>query len=106
MTDALHALATQQFCCPITGDLMSDPVISRYGVSYERLAIVRAIKDTGMDPVACRPLRNRPAELFENRLLRSAIRVDVPRILGLPIVPFRKQTLDSSDTTTGDEDAQ
>ena len=63
------------FCCPITGRLMRDPVITRWGNSFERSAILRAVKNSGLDPVARKPIRDlRPGwEIWENASLRRAI---------------------------------
>ena len=54
---------------------MRDPVITRWGNNFERLAILRAVKNNGQDPVAKRPIRDiRPGrEISENSSLRRAI---------------------------------
>ena len=49
--------AIANFCCPITGRLMRDPVITRWGNNFERSAIMRSVESSGMDPVAQRSLR-------------------------------------------------
>lgn len=65
------------FCCPITGSVMHDPVITRWGNNFERSAIMKAVEDTGLDPVAKKPIRDlRPGrEISENASLRRAILV-------------------------------
>ena len=65
--------AIANFCCPITGRLMRDPVITRWGNNFERSAIMRSVESSGMDPVAQRPLRNPGWEISENALLRRTI---------------------------------
>ena len=71
----MNTFESQHFCCPITGRLMRDLVITRWGSSFERSAILRAIKNTGLDPVARKPIRDlRPGkEISENAGLRRAI---------------------------------
>ena len=62
-------------CCPITRRLMRDPVITRWGNNFERSAILRTVKNTGLDPIARKPIRDlRPGwEIWENASLRRAI---------------------------------
>lgn len=42
--------------CPITGEVMSDPVVTPKGMSYERSAIVESIKQKSIDPMYGSPL--------------------------------------------------
>lgn len=61
----------KQFECPITYEIMRDPVIDPEGNSYERLAIEHHLKKNGTSPITRRTLRGE--ELVENRALKSAI---------------------------------
>lgn len=48
----------KKFICPLTLDLMQDPVVSRYGQSYERSAIVQWLaKGNTACPMTRQPLR-------------------------------------------------
>ncbi len=60
------------FCCPITMDWFLDPVVTRYGDTYERHAIERHVRDHGTDPLSRRPLTLE--DLVENRAMREAVR--------------------------------
>ena len=42
--------------CPLTQQLMQDPVITPYGNTYDRAAIEKELEKTGMDPRAQKPL--------------------------------------------------
>eukprot|EP01134_Creolimax_fragrantissima_P001726 CFRG1726T1 len=44
------------FCCPITTEVMRDPVNTPYGHAYERAAIVRWVQENNTDPVTSKPL--------------------------------------------------
>jgi hypothetical protein len=59
--------------CPLTKELMKDPVISRYGDSFERKAILEWLEQ-GNDfcPVTSKPLR--PSSLVSNKSLDWKIR--------------------------------
>lgn len=59
------------YCCPITQDLMEDPVIDNEGVSYERIAIEQWLIDHKTSPVTKQPLQLK--DLRPNRALREAI---------------------------------
>jgi len=69
--------------CSITGDVFRDPVITRYGHSYERDALKRALEEDAAsqrlsdwksgdarDPITRRPLRW-PGDIVTNRALRE-----------------------------------
>ncbi len=67
--------------CPITGDVFRDPVITRYGHSYERAALEAALRADGgeaewrtsaRDPITRRPLRW-PGDIVTNRTLRQVV---------------------------------
>ena len=59
------------FLCPITFDLMEDPVTAPSGNSYERSAIEKAIDLHGREPLTQAPLRK--DQLNPNRALKTAI---------------------------------
>lgn len=58
------------FLCPISWNLMEDPVMTKYGDSFERDVLVKWIKEHGMDMYR-QPLKE--TEIFENCNLRKAI---------------------------------
>ena len=57
--------------CPITQELMEDPVIAADGHTYERSAIQRWLQRRQTSPKAGTPLES--ATLFPNHLLRRLI---------------------------------
>jgi len=59
------------FYCPITGDVMTDPVIDRDGITYERSAIEDWIRKSGKSPVTRSTIFI--TDLIPNRSLRDAI---------------------------------
>ena len=62
----------QEYTCPITQELMVDPVISRYGQSYERKAIIEWLASGTHDcPLTRQPLSL--ANLVTNHRLRAQI---------------------------------
>jgi len=61
----------EEFCCPITQDLMEDPVIAEDGNTYERTAIVEWIDKHGDSPISREPLNKEI--LIINRALKNQI---------------------------------
>lgn len=59
------------FLCPITREVMKDPVIAADGYSYERRAIKQWLEQRGTSPITNLPLHN--FNLVTNHSLRSAI---------------------------------
>lgn len=59
------------FICPITHELMADPVIDPDGNSYERQAIEDWLRQNGTSPITRAPLSR--ADLRPNRALKQAI---------------------------------
>lgn len=59
------------FQCPITSDLMNDPVIDPDGNSFERSAIIEWLKIDLTSPLTRKPLR--PEQLISNKALQEAI---------------------------------
>ena len=70
-SDEARPYEPDHFICPITLQLMTDPVLSKYGDTYERDAIHSLIDLKGGD-IYHRELAK--SDLFENRNLRDAIR--------------------------------
>ena len=68
-----HVEPPEEFICSLTMDLMSDPVMSKYGHSYERSAIFKWIaRGNDTCPMSRRPLRL--SDLITNHALRCKIR--------------------------------
>jgi small GTP-binding protein len=61
----------EEFCCPITQELMRDPVLAADGHSYDRSAIEAWLKRKQTSPLTNEPMES--AQLMPNRALRSAI---------------------------------
>lgn len=59
------------FYCPITMELMTDPVIDRDGISYERVAITEWLEKSAESPVTRKPLSI--SDLVPNRSLKELI---------------------------------
>lgn len=64
-------LLNPNFYCPITHELMQDPVIDREGNSYEREAILAWLEKSHESPITRNPLNAN--DLVPNRSLRSSI---------------------------------
>jgi len=65
------------FYCPITDQLMVDPVIDRDGNSYERKAIEEWLGRCATSPITRNPLQI--SDLTPNRTLKSAIERDLAK---------------------------
>eukprot|EP01035_Chromulina_nebulosa_P020052 gene20052-26032_t len=63
--------SNSSFYCPITAEIMKDPVIDREGNSYERKAIEKWIKIHRISPITRNPMTI--ADLTPNRALKDAI---------------------------------
>lgn len=59
------------FMCPLTLDIMWDPVITLSGNTYERKAIADFVRRYGIDPFSKHPLKEN--ELIPNIQLKEAI---------------------------------
>lgn len=59
------------FICPISGEIMKDPVITPSGVSYDRANIEAWLKKKEIDPLTKKPLTVN--DLVPNRGLKEAI---------------------------------
>lgn len=60
-----------EFICPITQEIMQDPVMSRYGHSYEREAILKWLIRHNDCPMSRQPLKL--SDLLTNHNLRARI---------------------------------
>lgn len=84
-----------EFICPITQDIMKDPVIDNEGVSYERSAIEEWLnRGNSTSPATNRPLRKE--DLRANLALRSQIESFLD---GNLIINNPSSTSSSSSTT-------
>ena len=63
--------APEPFLDPLTMEVMSDPVLTPLGYSYERAVIVEQIRRRALDPMTQQPLAE--ADLRPNRALREMI---------------------------------
>jgi hypothetical protein len=93
-----------EFRCPITMDIMRDPVMAPDGHTYERSAIVQALAAKSVSPLTRQPMS--AASLLPNHALRAAIEhwykskpsapaveyVYIP-LESAPLVPARQQTV-------------
>lgn len=59
------------FICPITQDIMKDPVIDKYGHTYEKNAIEQWIQTNNTSPITRQPLNL--ADIIPNRSLKQSI---------------------------------
>jgi hypothetical protein len=69
-----------EFVCPITGEVMVDPVVTADGFTYERVAIAKWLKTHQTSPCTNAVLEHR--HLATNLALRSQIRDHVARTEG------------------------
>lgn len=123
--DDLLRLILESFFCPITKELMQDPVIAADGFTYERLAIDTWIKtQLRKGKVVLSPMTNEPLahyDLKPNKTLKSAIgtynehkigEVDIPlldrikkleRQLNQLLRLYKKNTVTSETTVSNIE---
>ncbi|BDA43432.1 probable serine/threonine-protein phosphatase 6 regulatory ankyrin repeat subunit [Coccomyxa sp. Obi] len=66
-----------QLTCPITKELMRDPVVASDGYTYERAAIEAWMADSMVSPRTGQPLRHK--DLVPNLTLRASISILIPR---------------------------
>ena len=70
--DIQEEIIPPEFCCPITGDIMVDPVISPDGFSYEKDAITRWLSEpNNVDPLTRNPYII--SQYSSNRALKESI---------------------------------
>jgi len=61
----------EDFVCPITKDVMEDPVLANDGYTYERIAIMQYVVNEGKSPMTRQEMNE--AQLMPNRALKSII---------------------------------
>jgi hypothetical protein len=61
----------ESFLCPITQEIMQDPVITPNGISYERKAVLNWLEKNNMCPITKKPLKKE--DLITNYALKQAI---------------------------------
>lgn len=61
----------EEFLCPLTLEIMVDPIMNREGHSYERSAIVTWLNTNTTCPLTRKPMRI--SDFISNRLLQSKI---------------------------------
>ena len=69
--DKFMDMVPKEFICPITSDIMNDPVIAEDGNTYERAAIVQWFEDHNTSPLTNVVLESKKVIL--NRALKSLI---------------------------------
>jgi len=67
----------QEFICPLTLDIMVEPLLSQEGHNYDREAILRWVAEHGTSPLTRSPLRL--SQLLRNRTLETRIRFFMKR---------------------------
>ncbi|KAG9780784.1 hypothetical protein KCU88_g3639, partial [Aureobasidium melanogenum] len=68
--DSVERVVPDWLIDPITFEVMHDPVITPTGVSFERVGLLKHIKQTGLDPLTRLPLK--PEQLIPNVALKNA----------------------------------
>jgi hypothetical protein len=63
------------FLCPITNDLVRDPVIDPEGNTFERVAILDWIRIHGVSPITCNPLQ--VGQLYDNTTLLIVLKKEM-----------------------------
>ena len=72
-----RAAEASGLCCPLTKDLMSDPVVLiSDGYTYERAAITRWLERNDTSPITKAVLQNK--DMVPNLTMRSAIQLLIP----------------------------
>jgi hypothetical protein len=71
-TSTLRQRCLPYLVCPITHDVMSDPVVDTAGISYERGAVLQWVASSNRSPFGATPMC--VADLVRNHALRAAIR--------------------------------
>ena len=57
----------ESFICPITQNIMSDPVVTPYGISYEKSAIEDWLNKNNNDPIAQKPLKKEDLVIIKEK---------------------------------------
>ena len=61
----------ESYCCPISGEIMEDPVITPSGITYDKKRIEQWLQKKAIDPLSKKPLKKE--ELIPNRALKESI---------------------------------
>ena len=61
----------ESYCCPISGEIMEDPVITPSGITYDKKSIEQWLQKKPIDPLSKKPLKKE--ELIPNRALKESI---------------------------------
>ena len=61
----------ESYCCPISGEIMEDPVITPSGITYDKKCIEQWLQKKAIDPLSKKPLKKE--ELIPNRALKESI---------------------------------
>lgn len=77
--------APAPFICPISNEVMTDPVVDPEGNTFERAAIERWLRTNPTSPITRRPLSS--SDLAPNRSLRDAIEAWKAGGATLPVAP-------------------
>jgi hypothetical protein len=91
-----------EFCCPMTMEVMSDPVVASDGHTYERGALERIFNTSKISPLTREKLNIRIA--IPNLNLKKRIR-DYPDDLCDAIAEFKSRTVDENVKISSGEDA-
>ncbi|KAL0018494.1 hypothetical protein WJX79_003679 [Trebouxia sp. C0005] len=76
-TEIRRVAEASGLCCPITKDLMSDPVVLiSDGYTYERAAITKWLERNETSPITKAPLQHK--DMVPNLTMRSAIQLLIP----------------------------
>ncbi|KAL0029838.1 hypothetical protein WJX77_003070 [Trebouxia sp. C0004] len=76
-TEIRRVAEASGLCCPITKDLMSDPVVLiSDGYTYERAAITKWLERNEASPITKAPLQHK--DMVPNLTMRSAIQLLIP----------------------------
>jgi hypothetical protein len=65
------SVSVDEFYCPITNNLMEDPVMTKYGHTFEKSAIMEWLQNTPRCPLTNQALT--PADIFPNRSLKALL---------------------------------
>lgn len=82
------------FLCPITHDVMTDPVVSADGYTYERVAIARWFETSRKSPVTGQTLPH--TDLVANHSVRTLLKMLIDMTAGSPEAPKALPALASS----------
>lgn len=89
-----------EFCCPMTMEVMTDPVVASDGHTYERTALERIFSTSKISPLTREKLNIKIA--IPNLNLKKRIR-DYPDDLCDAIDDFKSRRVDENDETSSDE---